>query len=229
MARGGRRKAERAQAPTRGPLLLAVVAVVALVVTAAALVLGPTDDAPDHPVAATPGPSPTPSARASLDLGNLPVARTLACGTLEGPDLTMALGGTTTGRTSYVSGDRVELAPGVTDTAHEDLCGFESARAEAKVWVFAAPVSTTQARRLVRDARGTPRCAFPKAATGFGSPGVTSVCTRGDRQVATLRGLFGDAWLSCELGLTGSPGADVVRVRAERWCAQVAVALGARP
>jgi hypothetical protein len=233
MARGGRRKAERAQNHLRGPLLLALVAVLALGVTAVALVIGPSAQAPDSPEAAgSPSPSPSPSAtrtRAPLDLSKLPVARTLTCDAVDDAALATALGGAPTDERSYVSGDRVEIAPGVTDIAHEDLCGFESADAEARVWVFAASVGTPQARRLVRDVRDTPRCSFPADATGFGTPSLTSVCTRGDAVVTTLRGLFGDAWLSCELAVSGPAGADAVRTRADRWCVHVATTLGARP
>lgn len=226
MARGGRRKAAREENHT-GPLLLALVAVVALAVTGAALLFGPAADAP---VADDPGqrPSPGPST-AELDLSNLPMTRTLTCDAVEDSALATALGGAASSRESYVSGDRVEIAPGVTDTAHENLCGFASAGARARVWVFAAPVRTPQARRLVRDVRSTPRCTFPAAAAGFGTPGLTSVCTRGDDEVVTLRGLFGDAWLSCELSVSGETGPDAVRTRANRWCVHVATTLGARP
>lgn len=232
MARGGRRKAERAQNHARGPLLLALVAGLAIAVTAAALVLGPTGDQPDDSEAATPGASPSPrvtTTRGPLDLSNLPVAHTLRCDAVDDTALATALEGVPTSATSYVSGDRAEVAPGVTDTAHEDLCGFESQRAEAKVWVFAAPVSTPQARRLVHAVRATQGCTFPSDDTGFGTPGLTSVCTRGETVVATLRGLFGDAWLSCELSVSGPTAPDVVHTRADRWCVHVATTLGARP
>jgi hypothetical protein len=233
MARGGRRKAERAQNHLRVPFLLALVAVLSFGVTAVALVVGPSAQAPDSPEAlGSPSPSPSPGAtrtRVPLDLSKLPVARTLTCDAVDDAALATALGSAPTEERSYVSGDRVEIAPGVTDTAHENLCGFESANAEARVWVFAASVGTPQARRLVRDVRDTPRCSFPADATGFGTPSLTSVCTRDDEVVTTLRGLFGDAWLSCELAVSEPAGADAVRTRADRWCVHVATTLGARP
>ena len=230
MARGGRRKAERAQKHGRWSLLLALVAVAAIGVTALALVLVPAAETPRSPAATpTPSSSPDTATRAPLDVSKLPIARTLPCEAVDDPALATALGAEPTGSTSYVSGDRVEVAPGVTDTAHEDLCGFEAAGAQAKVWVFAAPVSTPQAHRIVRDVRATPRCSFPADATGFGTPGLTGVCTRGDTVTTTLRGLFGDAWLSCELSVSGAAGADAVRSRADRWCVHVATTLGARP
>jgi hypothetical protein len=48
-----------------------------------------------------------------------------------------------------------------------------------------------------------------------------------------LSGLFGDAWLSCELttptaAAAGDPVRESVR-RAQRWCVDVATSVGARP
>jgi hypothetical protein len=68
----------------------------------------------------------------------------------------------------------------------------------------------------------------------FGTPGVSTRCRvatpRGT--AVTLRGLFGDAWLSCELTTpdataAGDPVRETVR-RAQRWCVAVATSVGAR-
>ena len=42
-----------------------------------------------------------------------------------------------------------------------------------------------------------------------------------------LRGLFGDAWLTCRLTVEGESG-DEVLDRAQQWCTEVAATLGAR-
>jgi hypothetical protein len=110
----------------------------------------------------------------------------------------------------------------------------------AKVWVFARPVTTAEARTVVRRARRGRDCAFPDA-VGFGSPGLTSVCevpAPGQSSPivrARLEGLFGHSWLACEISepLEASPGAqkpraDVVQ-RAEQWCVNVVTTVGARP
>jgi hypothetical protein len=47
------------------------------------------------------------------------------------------------------------------------------------------------------------------------------------RNVVTLRGLFGSAWLSCQL--TSADPASQVEQRATQWCVTVATTLGARP
>ena len=143
-----------------------------------------------------------------------------------------ALDGEVTAREGYTDGDRVEVAPGVTDVAHETSCRFATEEAQAQVWVFTAPVSTAGARDLVRHRRREPGCTFPELSTGFGAPGVASLCTDTDRDrsvSATLSGLFGDAWLSCRLSQQGAPIPDAVLARADRWCVHVATTLGAVP
>ncbi|MGZ8743365.1 MAG: hypothetical protein ACXWXO_10630 [Nocardioides sp.] len=233
MAQGGRRKAAQPGNSNRGPLLLALVAVAGAAVTGAALLFGPSADEPAHR-RSEPSPSPSASQR-PLDLSNLPMARSLACETLDDEELVAALGAEVVDRDDYTSGDTVEIAPGVTDIAHEDGCVFTAGGAEARVWVFAAPMGTPEARRLVTETRGVRGCTFPRDGTGFGTPGLTSVCPVRPRDgepeavAATLRGLFGDAWLSCQLSGPSSDGRDSVWQRADRWCVHVATTLGARP
>lgn len=253
MARTGRRRAEVRH--SRAPLVLALVALLAIAATVAATALvGPTDpagDAPDAPAANGPGTDdgatsddaegdgsssppqdvPTPI---DVDLSNLPVPRSLDdCSVLDGDPVRDALGAPVTLRQVYASGDRVEVSPGVTDVVAEDGCVFRSPGADARVWVFSAPVGTAYARTLVRQARRAPGCSPRPDETGFGDPTLTDVCTTrgaGDEPrttTATLRGLFGDAWLTCRLSVEDEPG-DVVLDRAQRWCVEAAVTLGAR-
>jgi len=49
------------------------------------------------------------------------------------------------------------------------------------------------------------------------------------RTAVTLRGLFGDAWMSCELAVPGRAPASETQRRGEQWCLRVATTLGARP
>lgn len=252
MARTGRRRAQVRR--SRAPLLLALVALLAIAATVAATaVVGPSDPAGDEPEApAAGGPAtddetgsdgaaddgsasppedvPTPI---DVDLSNLPVPRSLDdCSVLDGDPVRDALGAPVTLRQVYASGDRVEVSPGVTDVVAEDGCVFRSPRADARVWVFSAPVGTAYARTLVRQARRTPGCSPRPDETGFGDPTLTDVCTTrgaGDEaptRTATLRGLFGDAWLTCRLSVEDEPK-GVVLDRAQRWCVEAAVTLGA--
>ncbi|MGN6578059.1 MAG: hypothetical protein ACTHKG_20495 [Nocardioides sp.] len=231
MAAAGRRRAE--QQRSRTPALLVVVAAVAAAVTVIALVAWPDGSGAGGSPGAAGSPTPSPSrGDAPIDLSGLPIARDLECAALDDEAVATALGGAVTTRDGYTDGDRVEVAPGVTDVAHETSCSFATDAAQARVWVFSAPVSTADARDLVRERRRQRGCTFPDLPTGFGTPGVISVCTDPDpdRSVsATMSGLFGDAWLSCRLSQQGAPIPDAVLERAERWCVHVATTLGAVP
>jgi hypothetical protein len=244
MVRTGRRRAEVRR--SRTPLVLLLVALLGIALTVAATaVVGPFDPAGDEPGAAPdvePGgsnddpettsetsPSGTPATTPiDVDLSNLPIGRTLDCSVLDGDAVREALGAPVTLRQTYASGDRVEVSPGVTDVVAEDGCVFHSPRAEARVWVFTAPVGTAYARTLVREARRAPGCSPRPDETGFGDPTLTDVCTGDDRagSTATLRGLFGDAWLTCRLSSEDEPP-GVVLGRAQPWCTEVAATLGA--
>lgn len=255
MGRTGRRRAVVRR--SRAPLLLALVALLGIGVTVATSGLVPApgpaglaedlvrggaadegagarepeapdaarrDAAPDAASEATSAQAPAPI---DVDLSNLPVPRTLDCPALDGDPVREALGAPVALRRGYVSGDRVEVTPGVTDVVAEDGCVFRSPRADARVWVFSAPVGTAYARRLVREARGVQGCAARPDETGFGDPTLTDVCTTEEPRTttATLRGLFGDAWLTCRLSVQDAPE-DEVLGRAQRWCTEVATVLG---
>lgn len=121
-----------------------------------------------------------------------------------------------------------EEVPGVGDLGHEHGCSFVGEdRVVASAWVFVPPVTVGQAKELVRDARSTQGC---RAVSGhrFGSPALGLVC-RGDTvATASYRGLFGDAWLTCEIQ---TPEYATARLSEERlleaagdWCVQSATA-----
>lgn len=241
MARTGRRRAVVRR--SRAPLLLALVALLGIGVTVAASGLVPPPDLPgdvaDGVAGAGVGDPESPETKSAptadeesptpvdLDLSNLPVRRTLDCSVLDGDLVREALGAPVALRRGYVSGDRVEVTPAVTDVVAEDGCLFRSPRADARVWVFSAPVGTAYAQTLVREARGAPGCASRPDETGFGDPTLTDVCTTEQPRTvtATLRGLFGDAWLTCRLSVQEAPE-DEVLGRAQRWCTEVATVLG---
>lgn len=228
----GRRIAER-RPRSRAPLALAAVALTAILVTVAAATLWPDRAATPERAAAGPSPS-APTSEARLDLANLPIRRTLDCSAIDDEKVRLAIAWQVTHRDSYRNGDRAEVAPGVTDIAHEDGCVFGGDDTEARVWVFSAPVGTSEAQSLVREARREPGCTSPDITTSFGSPDLVDVCRARDAAgrravVATLRGLFGDAWLSCQVSDAGDANPDDVVSRAEQWCVHVATTLGARP
>ncbi len=177
---------------------------------------------------------------AHLDLSALAVPRADVCGLLAADDVEQALGGPLAGTDHYGNGDTAEVAPGRVDVVHEFGCVYLGKDGTAaRTWIFARPVLPQEARELVRRARRGRDCAFP-ASVRFGTPSLTSVCevegapTEGPLVRARLEGLYGDAWMGCEVSEptaepTAQPTAqdgraDVVQ-RAEQWCTEVVTAI----
>ena len=223
----GARRAAKTRRPRR--LWWAVLAAVAALVTASVVVSGLGSE-PDQRPAATPTPTPTPTPVRDVDLSGLPIPRVRFCDLIGDSALPRALGGTVTKQAHYDSGDRAELAPGVTDVSHEYSCTFVGVTgAEARAWVFAAPMRPATAQPLVRQVSQAQGCRTVRGGPTYGHPSVTTLCAvHGPATQVTLRGLFGDAWFSCELT---RPGRAEFRTRrlAEQWCVHVATTLGARP
>lgn len=100
----------------------------------------------------------------------------------------------------YGNGDRAEVAPGVTDVAHEFGCVFTSADGEqARAWVAVPPVAPRQARRI------GPGKGCETGGEGLGDPGFAATCTSTDDVTLILAGLYTDTWFGCSLTL---PDAD---------------------
>jgi hypothetical protein len=178
---------------------------------------------------ATPTAAPTPLS--DVDVSHLPIPRGPFCAALKQNDIEAALAGPVTRTGHYDSGARATLATGLTDIAHEYNCGYSAASgAEARAWVFAAPVSRSAAVALLSKSTAA-GCRQLSDGPRFGAPSATSVCRAGTGAptVVTLRGLFGGSWLSCQLTTPrGAATPDPVR-RAERWCVQVATTVGSHP
>jgi hypothetical protein len=207
----------------------------ALLLTCAVVYVGLRDGAPQEDGSAarsSPSSSPTRTPLASLDLSGLPIGRTDFCNRLDEGDVEDALGGPVVDTTRYGSGDRVALAPGVVDVSHEYNCTYDAGDgAQARVWVFAEPVTASVGSDIAREARAESGCRTLRKAPRFGTPAIGTVCraTRPEARAVTLRGLFGDAWLSCRLSRPGAGDVPGTVQRAEQWCVRVATTLGARP
>ncbi len=224
-----RRRARRRRTARRLLLLVLVLAV-----TVGVVYVGIRDrtTGPTEAAGSSPSTSSTPSPSSSVDLSDLPIDRGAFCDQLDQRNVEDALGGPVSDTSHYDSGDRVALAPGVTDVSHEYDCTFEAADGtEARVWVFAEPVTATVGRTIIRDARAEKGCTVRPDPPTFGTPSVGTVCrtTKPDTRSVTLRGLFGDAWLSCRLSTPGPTDAAETAQRADQWCVRVATTLGARP
>ncbi len=217
----------RSRRSWRRRLLLTLAALA--VATAAVLVgirLG--SPGPQAPQAAFPSPSPTPVRE--VDLAGVPIPRAPFCPLLDRRTVAAALGGRVTGTSSYGNGERAEIVPGVRDVAHEYSCSFTSATgAQARAWVFAAPVDTARARALVGDVVRSRGCRRVESRPVFGRPSVTTACpaAKGSGTTVTMHGLFGDAWFSCQLTRPQAGGTTGSVRRTERWCVRVAESLGA--
>jgi hypothetical protein len=214
------------------------VLLVALVATGAVVYVGLRADVPVPRQAATPSPTPTATSTplAGLDLSGLPIERAPFCDAIDPDDVVTALGGPVSRTSNYDSGDRATLATGLTDVAHEYNCGYSAATGtQARAWVFAAPVTEGTARSLARELTGGTGCRPVLGGPQFGTPSAATRCQTSSPKgvVVTLRGLFGDAWLSCQLSTPASgvaaTGASVTERRAEQWCVRLATTLGARP
>ncbi|HWJ83081.1 MAG TPA: hypothetical protein VNS55_12670 [Nocardioides sp.] len=199
-------------------LLIAVLLTV-LPVGAAVLLAG--GDSGTEPAA--PLPSYTSTPLAGYDTSMLTVARAGFCGRIPPGAVSEALGGDPTRSTDYDNGDEAELVARQTDVAHEYGCTYDGPRgAEARAWVFAPPVTAARARELVDEATSIPGCARQQTAPAYGDPGVALVCTYQKDSYASFRGLFGDAWLACSLGLPKRVPEQTLLDRAGRWCVAVA-------
>ncbi len=176
-------------------------------------------------------PAPTETPLAEVDLSGVAVAREPFCDALDPDAVADVLGGAPRSTDAYESGDTRRLAPGLRDVVHEHGCTFDRGRSRAAAWVFAQPVTAAQARALVRERKDVRGCA-PAGDLRFGTPGSVLACVGKVRGRAvrrtSLAGLFGDAWLTCEVTRpTASEGAGpdrVARESAQRWCASVATA-----
>jgi len=218
-----RRRRLRRYVAASAALLLLLVAVVG-----ALLSRSPGAHDPQRRPTAAASPTPVPLDR--VDLSGLSIARGPFCQRLREADVARALGAPATGTAHYTAGERVQLAPGVRDLSDEYDCTFRGAAGgEARAWVFARPVPARVARGIVAGSRGERGCAVVRGGPRFGIPSLTTRCRAGGASArsVTLRGLFGDTWLSCRLTLPGA-GADEI-VRAQRWCVQVATSVGVRP
>lgn len=189
---------------------LAAVAVTAAVVGVGVVANEPTGPAPTTPLA---------TALAAADTTTMTVRRRAFCTAVPAADTVAALGSGASRPTSYRPGQKVALTPAVTDVADEWGCSWTgTAGRAARAWLFAPPVTTARATTLAGQLpKGCQRVDAP----AFGAPSAAAAC--GDTLL--LRGLFGDAWLSCELTAPGL-APTLLLDRAGRWCLVVARAAG---
>lgn len=202
-------------------LLLAGALTVLIVVGGVLALGGEEDDAP------APKEQPfTTTALADYDVSDAAVPRAPFCDGVDERQVEAVLGAVPD-PLEWRNGDELDIAGhDRPDVVHEFGCRYAVQDVGmAQAWVFAPPVDAARAGRLVTSAEKASGC---EAATGpaFGSPSLALTCTEEDGTTrASYRGLFGDAWLVCEVELTDATP-DVVGVTG-RWCVAVLQAVSA--
>lgn len=197
--RRGRRRPGRARLRLAG-----LAALVALTPVLAACTDAPAPtDGPD-PVLTTP--------LKGYDTSEAGVQRASFCDLVDEESVTEALG-EVEDSTEWSDGDRLRS---VGDIVQEYGCEWRGSQARSRAWVLAPPVTRGQARRILAEepARG---CRPQQGAPAYGTPSRTMVCDSG--RTVRHAGLFGDAWLTCEVS-----GREVTQDLAGRWCVAVAQA-----
>ncbi|TYL50085.1 hypothetical protein FXB39_10515 [Nocardioides sp. BGMRC 2183] len=202
--------------PTVLRALLLAVLLTAAPVTVGVLVSGPPDEAPVPPYTGTP--------LAEFDTSTVALSRTGFCDRLPSEAVAAALdvAGSEEDEVvtrEYGNGEKAKVA-GRRDVMHEFGCSFGSGRAAASAWLFAPPVTEQRARELIRTTAAD-GCRRIADAPSYGEPSVALSCG-GARPTVSFRGLFGDAWLTCQLRAGERTDADELVDRAGRWCVAVA-------
>jgi hypothetical protein len=194
------------------PFLLVAGVVTAIVVGGGVVALGRDDDEP------TPAKeSFATTALSKFDTTGLVVPRGPFCDAIDDRQVSAALDGDPADSSAWENGDAIDLGNGVEDVAHEFGCRYTATDGTiAQAWVFAPPVDAAGAQRLVKAAGKANGCEVG-AGPPFGSPTLALTCTKDGVVRASHRGLFGDAWLVCEVMRPAAADWDVVD-RAGRWC-----------
>jgi hypothetical protein len=197
------------------PLSRALLALlVAVVVTGAAVTVGVVlhSPAPTHPTTTRP----LATRLSSVDTTTAAVRRGPFCDAVPGADVHAAVDGTSPEERTWSNGDQLGASK---DVAHEYGCSWTApGGAAASAWVFAPPVTVQRAQELAASARAQPGCTPISGAAAFGTPSIALSCVADGRTTLSYRGLFGDAWLVCQLA--GSQATDPADT-ADRWCASV--------
>lgn len=199
-----------------GALLLAAV------VTGATVTTGVLLQTPPEPP--QPPPAPVATGLDAIDTTTATVRRAAFCGAVPDEAAATATGADAPELSTWVNGDQMTIGS-ETDVAHEYGCSWKAPDgAVAAGWVFAPPVTPARARELGAAARQVKGCTPLTGAPAYGALSVALSCADGSRTTASYRGLFGDAWLVCEVTAATVPDAAE---RADAWCAELLAAAGA--
>lgn len=177
--------------------------------------------APEQPSTSAAAPPPS---LADLDTATLVVPRTGFCAEVPEEAVTAALGTEAVESDAYGNGEQAELTGDLTDVAHEWSCRWRSEeRGTARVWVFAPPVTVERAGELADAlaARADDSSCRTLRQPSFGDPGAAVLCRTGPTRQLLRVGLFGDAWVTCQLTLARDVAGGELVERSDAWCAAV--------
>ncbi|GGR52092.1 hypothetical protein GCM10010197_17870 [Nocardioides luteus] len=164
----------------------------------------------------------------SADTTTMHVRRGAFCDRVPTEDVTEALGGAAAEKKAYGDGDQTAISGEVSDVAQEYGCiwtGPEDSGTTARAWVFAPPVTLEWANQMTKS---VPKGCKAASKPAYGKPSVALTCTDAKKQPKmVIRGLFGDAWLSCELTGKAGEAPATLQKRASRWCLVTATAAAA--
>ncbi|WP_141781517.1 hypothetical protein [Nocardioides albertanoniae] len=164
----------------------------------------------------------------TADTTTMHVRRGAFCDRVAKADVSDALGGAASEKKAYNDGDQTTISGDVSDVAQEYGCiwtGPKDSATSARAWVFAPPVTKDWATQMTKS---VPKGCKAAAKPAYGKPSVALTCTDSKKQPkAMFRGLFGDAWLSCELTGKAGESAASLQKRASRWCLVTADAASA--
>lgn len=202
---------------------LGVLALVAVVVTATAILLGRglLVTAPSGGTAAPTRPAAEPTPLADVDTSRLTLDRVAFCDRVSAEAIARVLGQSAGEATSWQPGERL---PASQQISNEFGCAWSAGPVSARAWVFAPPITPDRARDFTDEAVGK-GCTKVSGAPSLGSPTLTQRCTAKTGAGATsVYGLLGDTWVGCEIiGIDQADGAN----RVGEWCVEVLEALRA--
>ena len=163
-----------------------------------------------------------------FDTTGLEVRRTSFCPDVDPRQVEAALGAAAETERAWDNGDRVKVAEGVRDVVHEYGCAYSAGDTAARAWVFAPPVDARRAAQLMKAGQqgGSGQCSG-LSGSEFGEPSLSQVCQQAGRNTATVAGLIGDAWLTCQLEVPDPVDDDELADRVGRWCVGVVLAASA--
>jgi hypothetical protein len=165
-----------------------------------------------------------------FETSGLVVRRASFCGAIDPRQVKAALGADSEAERSWDNGDRIEVTDGVRDVVHEFGCEYVAGAVTARAWVFAPQIDARRARQLAKAKGPGGLCTGPVArAAPYGEPSSLLSCLSEGTYLTSYQGLFGDAWLTCELSVTAPAAGEQPEIahlvdRTGRWCVGVALA-----